>query len=65
MSFKTSRRSWTHKNSTGALEILSVEYTLFFKNGQIVDIRNEFHYSVEQGSDCWNYFQRKFQNGLI
>lgn len=38
----------------------TVKYKIFFNNGVISDIKNEYGYSIEKNSDCWDYFVKKY-----
>jgi hypothetical protein len=41
----------------------SVRYTLYFKGKdfELVDIRNEYNFSVEKNSEVWDHFQEMFK----
>lgn len=47
------------------LRTMNVKYSLWFRNNQLVDIRNqltEIGFSVERGSDVYEYFMNKYPN---
>lgn len=37
-----------------------VNYTILLDNDIIQDIKNEYHSSIEKGSECWEYFEKKY-----
>lgn len=41
--------------NTGKNRIMKVNYTLFVEKDSIVDIRNEYGFSIEKNSECWDY----------
>jgi hypothetical protein len=49
-------------NEEGKLRMKKYEYILWFQDNQLVDIRNEFHYSVDLKSECWEFFTKKYLN---
>ncbi len=62
MTYINDSRSYLVKASGGKFEHAIVQYTLYFKNNVLEDIRNEFYASVVRGSDCWNFFNKKHVN---
>lgn len=41
-----------------------VVYTLWFNdNGTLIDVRNEYHFSVEKESEVWEYYSSKVNGG--
>lgn len=47
----------TFKNEEGHFpKTFDINYTLWFKNGVLVEIRNEFHHCVEKNSEIWSFY---------
>lgn len=44
----------------GSQKILKVEYTLWFENDKLVEVRNECNFCIEKNSECWSYFDNKY-----
>jgi len=42
------------------IEKAVLDYTVFTQGGLMVDIRNQFHSSIQKNSDTWNYFIDKY-----
>ena len=48
---------YTYKNEEGQHpKTFDVTYTLWYKNGVLVEIRNEFHYWVSKDSEIWEFY---------
>lgn len=59
-------RQWILRVGEDKTVTISSHYTLYFKDGDktISDIRNQFGFSVEKESECWEYFTKKYSNHL-
>lgn len=60
MTFKRDVRYYAYLDRDNNVEEYRVNYTLYFKDKTLIDIRNEYHCSVQPGSDCWDYFNSKY-----
>jgi hypothetical protein len=39
-------------------EPVDLEYTLYYQDGKLIDVRNSFNSSVQQGSQIWDHFNK-------
>ena len=56
MLIRTRRFPWY--NHKGEKNFMTVQYRLYYSGGLLVDIVNEFGFSVEKKSECWEFFNR-------
>lgn len=47
---------------TGKDKVLKVKYSVTLKNNLIKDIRNEYGFSIKEGSDCWDFITNNLNN---
>lgn len=60
MKFKKDNRFYTFLDKDDNVQEYRVNYTLFFNDNVLVDVRNEYHHSVEPKSECFDYFKLKY-----
>ena len=41
-------------------KILKVEYTLWFEDDKLVEVRNEGNFCIDKKSECWSYFNNRY-----
>ena len=60
--FKRESRLYPYVDRFGRDGMWRVTYTLFFNmlNDMLEDVRNEHGHSVEKQSECWEYFNNKY-----
>lgn len=45
----------------GKYKVQTVTYILWFENEQLIDVRNEYGFSIEKDSECFEYFLLKYR----
>lgn len=51
-----------HPKDPDDWEFVRINYQLFINDkGELVDVKNEFGYSVEKSSECWEFFNEKYK----
>lgn len=53
-------RTYMDYDKEGKEKPFDVTYTLFVNNGVINDIRNEYGFSIEKNSECWDFITNSF-----
>lgn len=58
MTYKHEKRFYPYFSPRdGRYKVQTVTYTLWYDGDNLVDIRNEAHYSIERQSECWEFFE--------
>lgn len=52
--------TWTMVNGREKEGTMTCNYTLWFEEGKLVEIRNEFNFTCERNSDTWEHFSKLF-----
>lgn len=60
MNYKREFMYHPYVNDNGFNRTVKVEYTLWFQDNQLLEVRNEYGYCVEYESGCWEYFNKKY-----
>ena len=63
MTSKLEKKLYINVDQEGNKSASLLEYTLWFNNdGFLVDVTNSDMVSVEKASDCWQYFDHKYNH---
>jgi hypothetical protein len=57
---KTESRYYKYYDDFGKERHKKVTYGLWFKDGVLTDVVNEFGFTVEKNSECWEFFNNKY-----
>lgn len=60
MNYKKEARYYLYFDDRGKERHRKVTYILWFDNTKLVEVRNELGSTVEQQSECWEFFNKKY-----
>lgn len=59
--FKRESRLYPYTDRFGRDGMWRVTYTIYFNDeNDMIDVRNEYGHSVEKNSECWEFFNNKY-----
>jgi len=57
---KKETRNYPYTNKEGKIVLYPVTYSLSFTGDVLKNVFNEYGCSVEKSSECWSYFDQKY-----